>query len=73
MLLPHNRDHWDKNPGAKRHEVHTTEESLAWLGVGHLGAKMLSCMLERKIVAIFQDHFGGLKSSFPKVLQHRGP
>lgn len=71
MLLPHNRDGRDKNPGARRHKVHTTEEILVWLGVGHLGAKMLFCILERKSVTVILNHFGGLNSSFPKVLQGR--
>lgn len=57
MLLPHNRDHRDQNSGAKRHKEHTTEEILAWLGVGSLGANFLFGMLERKIVAIIQQPF----------------
>lgn len=72
MLLPHNRDHQDKTPRAKRHKVHTTEEILAWMGVGHLGANTLFFTLEKKLLQLFSNHFGGLNSSFPKVLQGRG-
>ena len=57
MLLPHNRDHWDQNLGAKRHKEYTTEEILAWPGFGLLGANFLFGMLERKIVAIIQQPF----------------
>ena len=57
MLLPHNREHRDQNSRAKRHKERATEEILAWLGVGRLGANFLSRMLERKIVAIIQQPF----------------
>lgn len=52
MLLPRNRDHQDQILGAKRHKVPITEEILAFLGVGCLGANMLFCILERTMVAI---------------------
>lgn len=73
MLLPHNSDHQDQNPGAKRHKVHITEEILAWQGVGCLGDNMLCCMLERKIVVIIQQPFWRAKFQSPPVLGGRGP